>query len=82
MEARMGAEVGHAVARQGMTREKANEIANKLLAKYEDQAATASKGSQYQECYDVDKAIPTSEHLDMFNKVKDEIAEMGVDFLF
>jgi methylamine---corrinoid protein Co-methyltransferase len=80
MEARIGMEVGHAAARQGMTREKANEIALKLLAKYEDQAATASKGSMYQECYNVDTAQPTQEHYDMFRKIKDEIADLGVEF--
>ena len=80
MEARIGMEVGHAAARQGMTREKANEIALKLLAKYEDQAATASKGSMYQECYNVETAQPTQEHYDMFRKIKDEIADLGVEF--
>lgn len=82
LEARMGMEVGHAAARQGMTREKANEIALKLLAKYEDQAATAPMGKEYQECYDVAKAVPIPEHYDMFRKVKDEIAKMGVEFLY
>ena len=28
--------LGHAVARQGMTREEANELASRLLGKYED----------------------------------------------
>ena len=80
LEARLGTEVGHAVARQGMTRERANDICNRLLAKYEDQAADAPLGSEYQECYDVAKALPTHEHLDMYRRVKDEIAEMGVEF--
>lgn len=80
LEARLGAEVGHAVARQGMTRERANDICNRLLAKYEDQAADAPLGSEYQECYDVAKALPTQEHFDMYRRVKDEIAEMGVEF--
>ena len=78
----MGMEVGHAVARQGMTREQANEIALKLLAKYEHMAADASMGSQYQECYDVPTALPTEEHYDMFRKVKDEVAALGVEFCY
>ena len=73
-------EVGHAVARQGLTREQVNEIANKLLAKYEDHAADAPMGCEYHECYDVEKAVPTQEHYDMFRKVKDEIAELGIEF--
>ncbi|MDM8542021.1 monomethylamine:corrinoid methyltransferase [Desulfococcaceae bacterium HSG9] len=82
LEARLGCEVGHAVARQKMTREQANEIANRLLAKYEDRAADAPMGSEYHECYDVAKALPTVEHLDMFRRVKDEISQMGIDFLY
>ena len=72
----------HAVARQGMTREEANELALRLLAKYEKDAGTAPMGMEYQECYDVAKAIPTQDHLDMYRKVKDELAEMGIDFPF
>ena len=80
LEARLGVEVGHAVAHQGMTREAANELALKLLALYEDQAADAPKGSEYQECYDVAKAIPTQQHDDMYRRIKDELAQMGIDF--
>jgi hypothetical protein len=75
-------EVGHAVARQGLTRAEANEIAKRLLATYEDQAADAPIGSEYHECYDVAKAVPTQEHYDMYRRVKDEIADMGVEFPF
>ena len=82
MEARLGVEVGHAVANMGMTREQANETALKLLAKYEDQAADAPIGKEYQECYDVAKALPIQEHYDMYRRVKDDIAAMGVDFPF
>ena len=77
MEARLGMEVGHAVANMGMTREQANEIALQLLATYEDNAATASMGKEYHECYDVHKALPTQEHYDMYRRVKDEIADLG-----
>jgi hypothetical protein len=80
LEARLGVEVGHAVARQGMSREQANELALKLLAHYEAQAADAPKGSEYQECYDVARAVPTQEHYDMYRKIKDELAEMGIEF--
>ena len=80
LEARLGCEVGHAVARQRMTREQANEIANRLLATYEDNAADAPMGVEYHECYNVAKAVPTDEHLDMYRRIKDEIAAMGVEF--
>jgi methylamine--corrinoid protein Co-methyltransferase len=51
-----------------------------LLAKYEDNIADAPKGKPFQECYDVKTVKPQTWYLDMFNKVKDEIAEMGVEF--
>ena len=82
LEARLGIECGHAVARQGLTREEVNAIALKLLAKYEDQAADAPMGSEYHECYDVDKALPAQAHYDMYRRIKDEIAGMGVAFPF
>jgi methylamine--corrinoid protein Co-methyltransferase len=80
LEARIGMEVGHAVARQGMTREEANVIALKLLSKYEEKAADAPMGKEYQECYDVARALPTQEHLDMYLRIKDELADMGIEF--
>jgi methylamine--corrinoid protein Co-methyltransferase len=80
MEARLGVEVGHAVARQGMGRDQANDLALKLLAKYEEHAATAPMGKEYQECYDTAKALPTQEHFDMYRRIKDELAGMGIDF--
>jgi methylamine--corrinoid protein Co-methyltransferase len=82
LEARLGIEAGHAVANQGMSRAEVNEIANRLLATYEDHAADAPMGCEYHECYDVAKAIPTPEHLDMYRRIKDEIAAMGVNFPF
>jgi hypothetical protein len=82
LEARLGMEVGHAVARQGMTRGQANEIALKLLSKYEANAGDAPKGVEYQECYDVAKANPTQAHYDMYRKIKDEVAGLGVEFPF
>jgi hypothetical protein len=80
MEARIGMEVGHAVAGQGMTRAQANELTLKLLSKYEANAADAPLGKEYPECYDVATALPTQEHLDMYRRVKDELAEMGIEF--
>jgi methylamine--corrinoid protein Co-methyltransferase len=82
MEARLGMEVGHAVARMGMTREQANEIALKLLAKYEAQAETAPIGHEYAQCYDAATARPTPEHEDMYRRVKEDICAMGIEFPF
>jgi hypothetical protein len=50
------------------------------LSKYEDNAADAPMGKEYPECYDVATALPTPEHFDMYRRVKDELAEMGIEF--
>jgi len=80
LEARMAAEVGHACAHMKLTREKANELVQKLLARYEDQIADAPLGSLFQECYDVAKAVPRQEYLDLYARVKDDLAGMGLQF--
>jgi methylamine--corrinoid protein Co-methyltransferase len=80
LEARLACEVGHAAARQGITRSQANEIALKLLERYEDQIADAPKGKPFQECYHARTARPMPWYLDLYKKVKDQVAAMGVEF--
>ncbi len=82
LEARLGAEVGHAVARQGMTREQADAIVNVLLAKYEADIPEAPIGQPFQELYDVRKAVPKPEYYDRYARVKEELHGMGVDFAY
>jgi hypothetical protein len=55
-------------------------MANKILAKYEQHAADALIGSEYQDCYHVATALPTQEHYDMYRKVKDDLYKMGIQF--
>ena len=80
LEARLACEVGHAVARQGMSRAHANEIALQLVAKYESQIADAPHGKPFQECYEVKKIRPQGWYLDMYRRIKDELHQMGVEF--
>ncbi|MCJ7624253.1 MAG: monomethylamine:corrinoid methyltransferase, partial [Anaerolineaceae bacterium] len=80
LEARLACEVGHAVARQQMTRVQANEIVLKLLEKYESQIAEAPKGKPFQECYDPRRAYPQPWYLEMYAVVKNELGELGVEF--
>ena len=42
--------------------------------------ADAPKGKPFQECYDARTARPMPWYLDMYQKVKSELAEMGVEF--
>jgi len=80
LEARLACEVGHAAAKQGMKRPKANDIVLKLLNKYEDKIAEAPKGKPFQECYDPRTSRPMPWYLDMYKKVKGELATMGIAF--
>ena len=82
LEARFAAEVAHAVVAQGMKREEANEVVNRLLAEYDHLIPKDNYGKPYHEVYDVKKAVPTQEYQDQFNRVKDIVAKMGVNFLY
>jgi hypothetical protein len=80
LEARLAAEVGHACAHMELTREGANELLLKILAKYEDQIPDAPLGSEFRECYDAAKSVPTPEYLDLYSRVRQDLAAMGLEF--
>lgn len=82
LEVRLMGEVGKAVARQGMTREKANEIVLKLLDKYEHifKMEDKNKGSRFDEAYNMETIEPTEKWQAMYEEVKAELTEMGVQF--
>jgi len=82
LECRFAAEVGHSVTKMNMTREKANEIVNKLLNKYEDNIPTAPEGKPFQQLYDMKELIPTQEYLNQYYKIKEDVAKMGIDFIY
>jgi len=62
----------------GMSREEANDIANKLIPLYEDQLGTPPKGKSFAECYDVETLEPTDEWRRIYEEVKDEVIEAGI----
>jgi methylamine--corrinoid protein Co-methyltransferase len=80
VEARLAAEVGHACAHMKLTREEANELLLKILAKYEDRIPDAPLGSEFRECYDAAKSIATPEYLDLYSRLKENLAGMGLEF--
>ena len=59
----------------GMTRKKANEIANVLIPKYEDRLFNPPKGQSFRECYDVKKVEPTPEWRETYLRVKQELID-------
>jgi len=80
MEARIGAEAGHLAARQGITREQANDIVKQLLVDYETQIADAPAGKRFDECYDLKTVQPTQEYLDLYEHCKEKLSGLGLDY--
>jgi methylamine--corrinoid protein Co-methyltransferase len=80
LEARLAAEVGHACAYMGLTRKAANELALKILARYEDHIADAPLGSEFQDCYDVKTSLPNEEYVGLYRRVRAELAALGLVF--
>jgi methylamine--corrinoid protein Co-methyltransferase len=78
MEPRFASEVAHAAA--GMSRAEANEIVKKILPKYEDQLFDPPKGKSFQEVYDWGSIEPCQEYVDLYGRVKDELAGYGLKF--
>jgi methylamine--corrinoid protein Co-methyltransferase len=78
LESRWMGEVSKSVA--GMKRERANEIARYLLSKYEDTLTQPPDGYTYEELYDVGEEQPGQMYKDLYDEVKQELAERGVDF--
>ncbi len=82
LEVRLMGEVGKAVARQKMSRAKANEIVLKLLEKYEHvfRMEDGNKGVCFDQAYDLETIEPVPQWLAMYEEVKEELREMGVEF--
>jgi hypothetical protein len=80
MEPRFAAEVAHATV--GMKREDANDIVKSLLPRYVDKIADPPLGFRYQECYDRRTGKPTKRCLEVYNKVKKELKNLGLEFKY
>ncbi|UCF91122.1 MAG: monomethylamine:corrinoid methyltransferase [Desulfobacterales bacterium] len=80
MEARIGAEAGHLVARQGVTREQANEITKKILDEYETRLGEAPLGRRFDECYDLVSLQPTPAYLDLYEQCREKLRGFGLDY--
>src|SRR5690606_41880304 len=80
LEARLMGEVGHAVARQGITLKEANTMVNTLLEKYEHVFALpdGNKGARFDQAYDLKTMRPVPEWQQMYDEVKAELIEMGL----
>lgn len=79
IESRWMGEVCKASA--GLKPEKANEIVNALLPKYEDKLEKDTPfGFTFSELYDLKKESPKPEYIQMYEEVKDEFRRFGLHF--
>ncbi|MDJ0924183.1 MAG: monomethylamine:corrinoid methyltransferase [Acidimicrobiia bacterium] len=78
LEARFMGEVGHAVT--GTSREQAEEVVQRAVARYEPELTGKPFGKPFAELYDVAKVRPNAEWLGIYDEVKEEVASWGVDF--
>ena len=83
LECRLMGEVGHAVARQGMTLDEANALILKLLEKYEHvfDLPDGNPGMRVDKAYDLHRMKPIPEWEQMYQEVKAEVHEMGLEAL-
>jgi methylamine--corrinoid protein Co-methyltransferase len=83
LEARFMGEVGHAVARQGLSLEEANTLVLALLDKYEHVFGLpeGNLGVPFDEAYDMEMLTPKPEWAQMYEEIKVEVREMGLETL-
>ena len=76
--ARLFAEVSHAAV--GTKRESAAEIVAKLYEKYKDKIdlEQAPKDQVFEELYDLQTLRPTAEHQALYDKLKEELIDLGI----
>ena len=67
-----------AVAASGMKRNDADELVKILLKKYEKDLPNAPIGKKYQECYDVKTGKVKPEYLDLYNRIRKELEDLGL----
>lgn len=64
----------------GINRKNANDLVKAILAMYEEMIPNPPKGKKFEECYDMKTVKPTKEWLDLYNKTKKELEDIGVEF--
>lgn len=82
VEARLACEAGCGTAEAGISRSDSNALAKTILAKYEKLIEKAPLGKTFQECYDANRIKPTEEYAQLYVKVKRELQDIGVPFLY
>jgi methylamine---corrinoid protein Co-methyltransferase len=76
LEIRFAGEVFKGCA--GMSREQANDIANKLLPRYEGRLMEKPAGKSFLDCYDLKTLQPSDEWLKLYEQIKNECISVGM----
>lgn len=77
LEARFMAEVAHAA--RGMSRRDANELVTELVRRYEQALSIRPVGKRFDEVYDVVRVQPVAAWSTLYEEVKDELRELGLE---
>jgi len=81
LENRFWGEVGHAMA--GVKRDFANHLANEMLSRYEERITMDSDGGPlghtFDEIYDMKTLTPRKQFLDVYDGVKRELEDIGLE---
>ena len=64
----------------GMSRAQADELVKYLLGKYEDKLKDAPAGETFEKLYDQEKLIPLAPYQKLYEEVKTELRERGLQF--
>ena len=62
-----------------LNRDGGNEIIGKILPKYEKNLVNPPQGKEFTQCYDVTTCKPKDEWIKIYNSVRKELSELGLD---
>jgi len=81
LEVRLMGEVGHAVARQNITRESANKMVGELVKQYEHVFTMpgGNPGKRFDEAYNLETIEPVPEWQALYDEAKAILKSLGLD---
>lgn len=62
----------------GMSRKDANEVAKKVLPKYEDRLSNPPNGQSVLDCFDLKEMRPSPEYLKLYQNIRKELIDLGM----
>ncbi|MCF7890312.1 monomethylamine:corrinoid methyltransferase [Candidatus Bipolaricaulota bacterium] len=77
-EMQFSVEAAHAATK--LSRSEANELVKQLLDRYEDKLDDPPPGKKYQECYDMKTGKVEKEYQEFYDRMKEEISAIGLEF--